>query len=244
MVCKNKLTAKTLSLIFAVSLILTSFAPLSQLTVARAETSVWDGSKKAPTASGGAGLSADNPIKITSAEELAWLVNQTAGDTAGKFYKLTTNIQLNDTTAEGWQENGHQWLVVGHTASPISFAGTFDGDGHTISGLYVDSKLKWFNKDSGIWECCTGLFPQLSGNAVVKNVGIVNSEIGLDKPCQENGSSNNVGFITGKIAGEGLIQIQNCFADGTCQITKENYNEVLDNMLIRLESFDFESCLP
>ena len=222
MTFKTKLSAKILSVVFVASLILSSFAPLSQLTVARAETSVWDGSTKAPTASGGAGLSADNPIKITSAEELAWLVNQTAGDTAGKFYKLTTNIQLNDTTAEGWQENAHQWLVVGHTASPISFAGTFDGDGHTISGLYVDSKLKWFNKDSGIWECCAGLFPQLSGNAVVKNIGIVNSEIGLDKPCQENGSSNNVGFITGKIAGEGLIQIQNCFADGTCLAKSNN----------------------
>ena len=34
-----------------------------------------------------------------------------------------------------------------------------------------------------------------------------------------------------------------CFADGTCQLTRENYQEAMEEMLLRMSEYDFESYL-
>ena len=97
----------------------------------------------------GTGTEAD-PYLITSLEELFWFrdhVNSCAQDGSsqytGKFIKLKTDIDL----------AGYNWIPIGSvTKDHGSFYGTFDGDGHTISNLYVNmtgNGAGFFAKTSG-----------------------------------------------------------------------------------------------
>ena len=100
---------------------------------------VWSGGI-ASCFSGGDG-SLENPYLIATGEQLALMVTDTTS--AGKYYKITEDIKLNDTSAENWTENATQWIWSSNV-----FAGTVDGDCHTISGLYyngTNSKVGLFS---------------------------------------------------------------------------------------------------
>lgn len=125
----------------------------------------------------GKGTSAD-PYQIASAEDLlkmAELVNAEDETYRGAHYILTADIDL----------GGKAWTPIGdgYLDSVKSFPGTFDGDGHTISGLNVtasaEEKTRFF-----------GLFGQVEGT--VKNLTIASSTI----DCSGKDSAN-----TGAIAG-------------------------------------------
>lgn len=74
-------------------------------------------------------------VKITTADELAWVSKQTAdgsSDFRGMTVKLMNDINL----------NGKEWTPIGNGSTP--FKGSFDGDGHTISGLKItDAALEY-----------------------------------------------------------------------------------------------------
>ncbi len=100
---------------------------------------VWTG-KIAADFAGGDG-SEEDPYLISTGEQLALMVTDTTS--AGKYYKITEDIKLNDTSAENWTENATQWIWSSNV-----FAGTVDGDCHTISGLYyngTNSKVGLFS---------------------------------------------------------------------------------------------------
>lgn len=78
-----------------------------------------------PTLSGGV-------YQIGTADELIWFAGAVNGGSQSIKGKLTADIRLN---ASGSTAN--KWTPIGTQASP--FCGTFDGDGHTVSGVYVDS---------------------------------------------------------------------------------------------------------
>jgi len=98
---------------------------------------------------------------INTPEELYGFA-QLAGknDFEGMTVKLGKNIVLNSGNAASWGTNTplNQW------ASIHEFNGTFDGQGHTISGLFVND---------GLWK--VGLFGNVPENAVIKNVKVTNS---------------------------------------------------------------------
>ncbi len=70
--------------------------------------------------------------QIGTADELRWFADAVNNGTQAIKGKLTADIQLN---ADGSTEN--KWTPIGSEATP--FKGTFDGDGHTVSGVYIDS---------------------------------------------------------------------------------------------------------
>ena len=80
-----------------------------------------------PTLSGGV-------YQIGTASELIWFADAVNSGSQSIKGKLTADIQLN---APGSVAN--KWTPIGTQASP--FCGTFDGDGHTVSGVYVDSGI-------------------------------------------------------------------------------------------------------
>ena len=127
----------------------------------------------------GKGTAVD-PYQIASAEDLLKMAELVNGEKFEKTYKeayyiLTADIDL----------GGKAWTPIGngYLDSVKSFPGTFDGDGHTISGLNVtasaEEKTRFF-----------GLFGQVEGT--VKNLTIVSSTI----DCSGKDSAN-----TGAIAG-------------------------------------------
>ena len=92
----------------------------------------------------------NDPFLITSEDDLK-LMTYSPNST----FKLTKNISISDA-----------WQPIGTTANP--FTGTFDGDNHTISGLWVTS-----NSNSA------GLFGVASGNVKIKNLYMDNTDIAV-----------------------------------------------------------------
>ncbi|MGM9812539.1 MAG: DUF6562 domain-containing protein, partial [Muribaculaceae bacterium] len=110
----------------------------------------------------------------------------TASSYTGKTVKLTADIDLNNAA----------WTSIGQTGHG-QFAGTFDGDNHTISNLKIN------NTDASA-NCATGLFGWLN-TATVKNVKINTASVA---------GHHNVGTIAGYMEPNNSCIIENCHVSG------------------------------
>jgi len=142
-----------------------------------------------------------NPYVIETKAELeifSSVVNFGISSYIGKYLKLGNNIALNDTTNwRNWATDNadlEQWTPIGMSSN--LFRGTFDGDGHIVSGVYINSNIT--NNYS------QGLFGYLNGGTI-KNLGVVASYI------KGNGV---VGGLVGYINGG---TITNSYATGNVQ---------------------------
>ena len=106
---------------------------------------------------------------IDSYEDLVTLRNEVnAGDNKlGKYYFLTTDLDLKGRfDSEGNALEGNvSWTPIGDYDNNKPFSGTFDGEGHVISNLYINSIL---SKQA--------LFSYVE-NGKINNVGVINSYI-------------------------------------------------------------------
>lgn len=126
----------------------------------------WDGTTKtAPKTENGV-------YQIGTAAELAWFADAVNGGQTTISGKLTANINLNSKT----------WTAIGTDSN--KFAGTLDGDSHTVSGLAGTGGLVYY----------------LSANGTVKSLCV---------DCAIDGTSN-VGGIADKSEG----RIENCLVSG------------------------------
>jgi len=136
---------------------------------------------------------------------LATIVNDTTGKYKdelfeGKTINLGSNITLNSGTAS---ESGftaatgttrYAWTPIG-TTDGFQFKGTFDGKGHTISGVYV--------KKGNLYR---GLFGRCSG-AIIRNVKLTNSYL----ECTMT-SEARLGSIVGLAQGSSFT-MENVYSD-------------------------------
>lgn len=155
----------------------------------------WDGTTKTKPAQDESGV-----YQIGTAAELAWFADAVnKGDTTISG-KLTANINL----------NGKTWTAIGTESN--KFAGTLDGDSHTVSGLVT-----------------TGLVGELAEGGVVENLrvncaivstssllgGVANSSAGTIRNCMVSGSitfssggyngASAIGGVAGRTTGNGVI---------------------------------------
>ena len=147
----------------------------------------------------GYSMDAEGNVTISSAEGLAWLasvVNGLNGQTANDFYEKTVTL-TQDINIERYK-----WTAINE------FLGTFNGQGHTISNLYINELANY-----------QGLFGSVSGgkylnikldNAYVKGVGFVGSLIGL--AGMTSGPATHLDVLNKIIQ---LATIVNCHASGT-----------------------------
>lgn len=85
---------------------------------------VWTG-QIATNYAGGSGTKSD-PYQIATGEQLAKLVQDT--DTAGKYYKLTADILLNDVSKENWKSDlPREWFAF--ITDTLTFRGHLEGGG-------------------------------------------------------------------------------------------------------------------
>ena len=127
----------------------------------------WDGTAKtAPT------QDKNGVYQIGTAAELAWFADAVNNGQTTISGKLTANINL----------NGKTWTAIGTSSN--KFAGTLDGDSHTVSGLAGTGGLVYY----------------LSANGTVKSLCV---------DCAIDGTSN-VGGIADKSEG----RIENCLVSG------------------------------
>ncbi|HIS72507.1 MAG TPA: S-layer homology domain-containing protein [Candidatus Scatomorpha pullicola] len=126
----------------------------------------------------GSGTESD-PYIIPDLEMLAFYRDMINAGSDSKYnsvhYKLTADIDL------GGEEN--PWTPIGSNKDH-AFTGTFDGDGHTISGLYIN------NGDS----VYAGLFGYVGRGGMIKGL-TVEGKITI------SGSTSCVGGIAGRVEG-------------------------------------------
>lgn len=149
--------------------------------------------------SGGTGTESD-PYQISTAAELALLekeIRKEEEDTSASHndhrtahYVLTADIVLNDTSDfEQWREAGpeYSWRTILETKKGF----TFDGAGHTVSGMYINVN----NEDSGNGRGNYGLFGDIRDGSI-KNLTLDKSYICV------SGKEAAVGGIAGNLWGE------------------------------------------
>ena len=151
---------------------------------------------------------------------------------AGKTVKLGADIMLNDTS--GWQywgdyTYGRQWEPISTDEVYCTFGGTFDGDGHTISGMYICDDS--YSDATGVR---IGLFSRLRPDAVVKNLNMKASRIIYTSRYGTVGLL--VGFNRGTVDSctvEGKIDVTRCTAGLIAGVSQYNYDGVVGSDIIR-----------
>lgn len=161
-----------------------------------AESEIWSG--EASESFKGEG-SVKSPYLIETAEDLALLSDMVYdGESfSGKHFLLKEDISLNSTDKfYSWEENPPEniWKPIGNART--FFKGTFDGNGKTITGLYVSDTAKNY----------VGLFGYVK-DGEIKNLNVEKSflwgrsDVGVIVGFAESSKIENVsseGFAYGK----------------------------------------------
>lgn len=137
---------------------------------------------------------ADEYIIDTADELIGFSSLASYGTTySGKTIKLGANIDLNEdwTVSTNAEAPEVEWNPVGTTIAP--FAGTFDGQGYSISGVYVASADDYI-----------GLFGVTGESSAVKNLRLLNSyfEQQVAPLSDEDELDGYVGSIAGWLKGD------------------------------------------
>ena len=125
----------------------------------------------------------------------------------GAHFKLTTDIVFNnkDFTPDGlYYNDGTGWAPIGSKETP--FTGSFDGNGHTISGL----KQAIAGRENS--HTYAGLLGYIQ-NAVIKNLGMLNSDIYVTQSTSSNFYRAYAGSIAGYVTTSSTIK--NCYSTGS-----------------------------
>ncbi|MBR6123560.1 hypothetical protein IKQ19_08225, partial [Candidatus Saccharibacteria bacterium] len=159
----------------------------------------WDGTTAKDFACGaGTKLS---PYIILTAEQLAklsFIVGSNDKEYQGKYYKLGADIILND--GKIIDEKGalaadstklHKWTPIGN--SSVAFDGTFDGDNHSISGMFINTT----SSNNGLFGNSRGIIQNLTlSNAWVYGGKYTGGIIGYNVGTVEN--LTNLASVSGK----------------------------------------------
>ena len=139
-------------------------------------SNAWDGTVADTLSTSG------DVYQISSGAELAKfaeLVN--GGETAAKAV-LTADIVLNEP-----DELNHQWTPIGTDTN--KFTGTFDGSGHSITGLYIDNA-----------EAAVGLFGYVGKGGTIRDLTITGASVKSTKNSEAYAglaAASNAGTISG-----------------------------------------------
>ena len=147
-------------------------------------------------------------------------------DFKSQTVKLDSDIVINEGNAEDWSKEApaRKWNPI------LQFAGTFDGQGHTISGVYAVGYME-----------SVGMFAGTQRGCVIKNFKLVNSffknngDMGTGSILAKGGGTVDTvysdaivvstGWHTGGLVGtftaSGSNKITNCWFDGTLTMEME-----------------------
>ena len=144
---------------------------------------------------GGGTGTADDPYIIEDAADLDAVRND-----PDAHYKLGNDINLKAGDPGFDTEEG--WLPIGATNWNYYFVGSFDGDGHKITGLWINRP-----ETSNI-----GLFEELGTESEIKNLGIEIDATYTDDTGSIIGIRGN--YDIGGLAGYSEGNIENCYVTG------------------------------
>ena len=153
------------------------------------------------TPSSGFSVSGDD-VTVSSKEGLAWLISYVnnfngAGDHTNVNVTLTADIDMSD----------HKWVPIGYAGK--EFTGTFDGGGHTITGINCS-----YIKGTGGTGTSLGLFGATNG-ASIHDVFVTDANLMVRN--QTSGT-----YSMGGIVGSNNGTVYNCTASSNMESTWSN----------------------
>lgn len=178
----------------------------------------------------------DEPYQIGTAQEMAWLAYAVNNQMESEGYcaVLTADIDLGYC----------QWPVIGVLSSngQRAYTGTFDGQGHTVSGLYITSlggrqKLGLFgvaqdavienltvrgnidltgvrSYDTTTGYIIGGLLGSGEGGGVTIRSCVSQVDISVSFVNDQKAQNSAVGGLVGRLSGSGSHEITNCRNEG------------------------------
>ena len=187
-------------------LIMTRRAVMTLAVVIITTMAAWAQTTSFPTASGGEGTEG-NPYKIATTADLDALAADVNSGTAysGTYFKMTADITYSHTTA--WDDDTStetNYTAIGNRVDNFTenpFSGTFDGDGHTVSGIriYKNSGNSWADTFLGLFGFV------LEGT--VKNVTVADARITGMGSC-----GGIVGYVNAYYYEGTSTVVENCHA--------------------------------
>ena len=162
---------------------------------------VWDGDPNVKDYNlEGTGTEADPYLIKTAAQLAAVVTGNNGGAFTGKYFKLANDIRLNDTSSANWKEsNPHNWVW-----EDFRFIGTFDGDGHTIDGLYYKGGQRVMGLFSYVGADNNGVH-----KTTLKNFNMTNAYI-------ESSAADGAGFAAGQASR--VAYFDGIYIDSSCEI--------------------------
>ena len=142
----------------------------------------------------------------TDLETMAELLNDTAvaNDVyRAAYYQMTADITLNTVTNDDWT-SAAVWTPMASASKSKPFHGEFDGNGYSISGMYVNASTTVGY--AGLFAYVHGGIEGDTNGAAIRNLTVKNSKIAVTANTQIY-----VGGIVGYTA-RGVI-IENCHTD-------------------------------
>lgn len=172
------------------------------------------------------------PYEINEASELLWFAESVNNGNTTINAVLTADIDINPGYT--FSEDGKYttdtsagdlvvWTPIGNSSN--QFSGSFDGQEHSVSGLYI--------MDSGKQD--VGLFGSLTVNGEVSNLQILNSYLegynaggicgtanGIISNCSSKATVKGY-FGVGGICGDGSATISHCYNEGKILVESSGY---------------------
>ena len=140
----------------------------------------------------------NDPYIISSEAGLRYLQAQVAAGNSykGQYIKLGADIALSG-----------EWTPIG-SSSDKAFAGTFDGAGHTVSGMTITGNTLQY----------VGLFGYTLNGVVIKNVRLTDVNINMTEVGKSVYAGALVGFIKVDTNTTASSVLDNCFASGSITV--------------------------
>ena len=196
----GKSLQRVMSLVLCAALMLSALI-MGEAVKVGAAAAYW--TTGADTTFEGSGTEAD-PYRIYTADEFYGMI-RISGKVNGTpaYFKLMNDLYFNnvmDGTPVTSIQNPRNWYTDALKDSSFLFAGHFDGDFHTVYGLYCNPTSTTYGQ--------VGLFPNIATGSTIKNVSLSNSYLKIRA---------YVGGIAGSVTGGGTTPavISRCTVDDT-----------------------------
>ncbi len=148
----------------------------------------------------------------------------------GKTIKLGDNLVLNSGNAADWATTAPANQLYQLSTANNPFKGTFDGQGYSISGVYMKGSA-----DMGMFNRITGVVDSegKTVGGIIKDVAILNSYVeGTDR----------VGTLVGRIAGGSGATIENVYVESVVKATGEHVGGFIGTVLSYATKTSFINC--
>lgn len=154
---------------------------------------------------------------------VSYLVNRGVDEFAGQTISLTGNIEVNESSeaiVSSWKVDGegevvpaNEWIPIGTKTSGKRFAGTFNGNGNAISGIYVST-----DDNTGTY---VGLFGSVNTTGVVQNLKLMDSYFSYNGTANSN-ENKELHLMMGSITAELRGCLQNVYSNAIIDSTASN----------------------